>query len=51
MGCPDKYKLALATYQFEGEAEYWWETVKPRGEEDLITWERLRELMDKQYYP
>jgi len=23
MECPDWYKVALATYQFEGEVEYW----------------------------
>ena len=43
--------MALATYQFEGEFEYWWGTVKPRGGENPITWERLKELMDVQYYP
>ena len=51
MECSDRYKVALATYQFEGETEYWWGTMKPRGEEEPMTWTRLRELMDKQYYP
>ena len=51
MECPDRYNVALATYQFKVEAEYWWGTVKPRGGEDPMTWERLRELMDNQYYP
>jgi len=23
MECPDRYKMALATYQFESEVEYW----------------------------
>ena len=50
MECPDRYKVGLATYQFEGEAEYWWGTVKLRGEEDPMTWERLKALMDNQYY-
>jgi len=36
MECPERYKVALASYQFEGEAEYWWSTVKPRGEEDHL---------------
>jgi len=49
--CPDRYKVALATYQFEGEVEYWWGIVKPREGEDPITWERLKYLMDDQYYP
>ena len=51
MECPERYKVALASYQFEGEAEYWWSTVKPRGEEDPLTWTRLKELMDRKYYP
>ena len=51
MECSDRFKVVLATYQFEGEAEFWWETVKPRGEEAPITWERLSELMDVKYYP
>ena len=37
MECPDCYKVALATYQFEGEVEYWWGTVKPREGEDPTT--------------
>ena len=32
MEFPTRYKVALATYQFEGEVEYWWVTVKPREE-------------------
>jgi len=32
MECPDRYKVAFATYQFEGEDEHWWGTVKPREE-------------------
>ena len=51
MECPNRYKVALATYQLEGEVEYWWGTVKSREGEDPITWERLKELMDNQYYP
>jgi len=51
MDCPDQYKVSLATYQFEEEAEYWWGTVKPRGGEEPMTWKRLRALMDNQYYP
>ena len=35
--CPTRFKVALTTYQFEGEAEYWWETVKPRRGEDPMT--------------
>jgi len=37
MECPDRYKVALTTYEFEGEAEYWWGTVKPKRGEDPMT--------------
>jgi len=51
MKCPTRFKVALATYQFEGEVEYWLGTVKPREGENLMTWGRLKEMMDNQYYP
>jgi len=51
MECPARFKVALATYQFEGEVEYWWGTVKPRAGENPMTWDRLKEMMDNQYYP
>ena len=51
MDCPTRFHVALGTYQFKGEVVYWKETVKPRRDESLITWERLKELMDTKYYP
>jgi len=50
MECPDRFQVALTTYQFEGEAEFWWGTVKPREGEDPITWDRMVELLDSKYY-
>jgi len=46
MEYPARFKVALATYQFEGEVEYWWGTVKPRVGENPMTWDRLKEMMD-----
>jgi len=51
MDCPARFKVALATYQFEKEAVFWWETIKPRGDEPPITWERLKGPMDAKHYP
>ena len=51
MEYPARYKVALATYQFEREAEFWWGMVKPQAGEPQLTWERLKELMDAKYYP
>jgi len=51
MDCPARFKVALATYQFEREAEFWWGIVKSRGHEPPTSWERLKEPMDAKYYP
>jgi hypothetical protein len=51
LDCPAHHKVALTTYQFEGEAEYWWGTVKPAPGENPMPWEHLIELMDAKYYP
>ena len=51
MECLDRFKVALTTYQFEGEAEYWWGTIKPKRGRKPHDWTRLRELMDQKYYP
>ena len=51
MDCPARFKVALATYQFEGEYEFWWGTIKPGGYKPPINWERLKQLMDAKYYP
>jgi len=51
MECPNRFKGALATYQFEKEAEYWWGMIKPCGEDAPMTCERLKELMNTKYYP
>ena len=29
MECPEKFKVRLATYQFEQEVKFWWGVVKP----------------------
>jgi len=51
MECPERFKVHLAAYQFEKEAEFWWGIVKPRVGETLLTWNQLKALMDAQYYP
>jgi len=50
MECPEGFKVHLATYQFEKEAEFWWEIVKPRAGELALTWNQLKALMNAQYY-
>ena len=50
MDCPARFKVALTTYQFEREAEFWWGTVEPRGHEPPTTCKRLKDFMDAKYY-
>ena len=49
--CPKCFKVELATYQFENEVEYWWETIKPHEGEKALTWATFKNLMDAKYYP
>ena len=51
MGCLEKLKVHLATYQFEQEAQSWWGAVKPQVGELPLTWNELTKLVDAQYYP
>jgi len=51
MEFPKRFKVHLATYQFEKEAELWWETVKPGVGELTLTWNQLKALIDAQCYP
>ena len=37
MECPERFKVHLATYQFQKEVEFWWRTVKPRVGEPANT--------------
>jgi len=34
---PARFKVALVTYHFKREAEFWWGTIKLRGGEPSIT--------------
>ena len=42
MECPERFKVHLAAYQFEKEAEFWWGIVKPRVGEPVLTWNQLK---------
>ena len=44
----------MVTHLFTGEADHWWDSVKPTDEKEKtnpLTWERLKEKMNEQYYP
>ena len=45
MECPEGFKVHLAIYQFEKEAEFWWGPVKPRVGEPALKF-RTKQLYD-----
>jgi len=51
MECSARCQVALATYQFKREAEFRRGSVKPWAGKPELTWKRLKELMDAEYYP
>ena len=51
MEFPERFKIQLATHQFEKEVKYWWETVKPYKGEQVLMWAKFKDLMDAKYYP
>ena len=54
MMCPEEYKVWLATNLFTGEVDHWWDVAKSsdeEGEANPLTWEKLKENMNEQYYP
>ena len=50
MEYPERFKVHLATYQFEKEDKFWWGTMKPRAGEPPLSWNQLKELRDAKYY-
>ncbi|KAH7843326.1 hypothetical protein Vadar_015193 [Vaccinium darrowii] len=43
-------KIALATYQFEGEADHWWEAIKGTLPANL-TWDHFETIFFGKYFP
>ncbi|XP_058216896.1 uncharacterized protein LOC131327781 [Rhododendron vialii] len=44
-------QVALATYQLEGEADYWWEATKNTVNLATITWTQFEEIFLEKYFP
>ena len=34
MICPKEYKVGLATHLFTGDADHWWDSIKPTDEKE-----------------
>jgi len=49
MKCLERFKVRLASYQFEWDVEYWWGTVELRVSEAPLTWDQPKNLVDANY--
>ena len=47
----EEQKTNFASYMLKGEANYWWEATKALEEEELVTWDRFKQLFLEQYFP
>lgn len=53
MGCREEQKVTFATFMLVGEAENWWNFIKPSlsAEGGIIIWETFREKFLENYFP
>ena len=54
MRCPEEEKVNLATYMFQGQAEYWWKALQCTvfaNQEGPVPWEEFLEIFRTKYFP
>ena len=44
-------RIALATFQMQGEADHWWDLIKTTHDVATMTWQRFEELFLEKYFP
>lgn len=44
-------QIALAVYQFEGEADYWWDATKTTVNLTMLTWTQFETIFLEKYFP
>lgn len=47
----DDNRVALATYQMQGEAQHWWKLMKSTHAIETMTWEGFEEIFLDKYFP
>ena len=47
----DEQKRLIASWQLQGEASAWWETIIIDEPEEEFTWDRFKEVFEKRYMP
>ena len=51
LGVAEDFKVGLATYLFDGEADHWWESVKRRRDISALTWGEFDRIFQDKYFP
>ena len=51
LGVAEDFKVGLATYLFDGEADHWWESVKRMRDIDALTWGEFDQIFQDKYFP
>ena len=51
LGVAEDFKVGLATYLFDGEANHWWESVKRMRDIDALTWGEFDQIFQDKYFP
>ena len=51
LGVAEDFKVGLATYLFDGEADHWWESVKRRRDISALTWGEFDQIFQDKYFP
>ena len=50
VGIPTKYQVEFATYPLQGEADFWWDSVKLMRDVRNLTWEEFVNLFHNHYF-
>ena len=51
VGVEGEQKCKFASYYLKSEANYWWESVEPLEEVEIVSWDRFKELFLEKYFP
>ena len=46
----EDFKVGLAMYSFDGEADHWWESVKRRRDISALTWGEFDQIFQDKYF-
>ena len=50
VGTPTEYQVEFATYQLQGEADFWWDSVKLMRDVSTLSWEEFVNLFHNHYF-